>query len=280
MAFRTASPGRRRGGNSRLIFAGVIALIAFVSFLSTRSTNPVTGQTQYVALTPAQEIALGLQAAPQMAAEFGGLHPDTDAQALIDAIGARLVANGPATEAPYQFDFHLLADPNVVNAFALPGGQVFITAALFNKLETEGQLAGILAHEIGHIIERHGAERLAKERLTAGLVGAAAVAGSDPDNPLGGSSAMLAAAVGKLINMRYGREDELECDMWGVRLSAAAGYDPHAMIRVMEILDEAAKGPRPPEFLSTHPDPGNRIERIRATIKREFPKGLPPGLEP
>jgi len=271
---------RRRGGNGRLLLAGVIALIAFVSFLSTRSTNPVTGQTQYVALTPAQEIALGLQAAPQMAAQFGGLHPDPKAQALIDSIGARLVAGGPAREAPYEFDFHLLADPNVVNAFALPGGQVFITAALFNKLETEGQLAGILAHEIGHIIERHGAERLAKEQLTAGLVGAAAVAGSDPDNPLGGSSAMLAAAVGKLINMRYGREDELECDAWGVRLSAAAGYDPHAMIRVMEILDEAAKGPRPPEFLSTHPDPGNRIERIRATIKREFPKGLPPGLEP
>ncbi|MCA9284311.1 MAG: M48 family metalloprotease [Phycisphaerales bacterium] len=276
-----AGAGCLSRGGGRLLIAAAIALIAIISFYSSRSQNPVTGKMQHVDLTPDQEIALGLQSAPEMAQQFGGLAADPQAQEAVDTIGRRLVSSGPAADSPYRFEFHLLADPKTVNAFALPGGQVFITVGLLDRLETEGQLAGVLAHEIGHVIERHGAEHLAKQRLTTGLVGAVGVAASDPDRPSSGAqAAAIAAAIGQLINMRYGRDDELESDGWGVRLAAAAGYDPRSMIRVMEILAEASQGQAPPEFFSTHPNPENRIARIEAAIAEVFPSGVPDGLEP
>ena len=275
------SAGRRRGG-SRLALAMVIAAVALIGYFAQSSRNPITGKTQQVAMTVDQEIALGLQSAPEMAAQFGGLHPDTQAQELVDRVGRRLLEHGLAdVDVPYPFEFHLLADPKTVNAFALPGGQIFITDALFARLETEGQLAGVLGHEIGHVIERHGAEHLAKARLTQGLVGAVAVGATDPDSPVGAQqAALIASVVGQMINLRYGREDELESDEWGVILMLRSGYDPRAQIRVMEILRDAASRGSQPEFLSTHPDPGNRIERIRAIIDQLLPGGVPDGLEP
>ena len=272
----------RRRPRGRLAIAGVIALIAIVTYCSRQSVNPITGQSQFVAMSVDQEIALGLQSAPEMSRQFGGLHPDAAAQALMDRVGQRLLDRGLAdVDLPYPFEFHLLADPRVVNAFALPGGQVFITAALFERLETEGQLAGVLGHEIGHVIERHGAQHLAKAQLTQGLVGAVAVGATDPDSPVGArQAAIAAAAVGQLINLRYGREDELQSDAWGVELLPRAGYDPRSLIRVMEILEEASPDGSPPEFLSSHPNPGNRIERIKALIREAYPGGVPAGLEP
>jgi predicted Zn-dependent protease len=147
-----------------------------------------------------------------------------------------------------------------------------MTSALYDRLETEGQVAGVLGHEIGHVVERHGAEQLAKQQLTQGLAGAVGVAGGDID------SARLAAAVGQLVNMKYGRDAELESDRWGVRVMAQAGYDPRAMLRVMEILEEAGGGDMP-EFLSTHPKPANRLEYIREVLEAEFPDGVPEGIE-
>jgi predicted Zn-dependent protease len=161
-----------------------------------------------------------------------------------------------------------------VNAFALPGGQVFITDALASRLETEGQLAGVFGHEIGHVVARHGAQRIAKSQLTNGLIGAVAVASEDQ------RTAMMAAMIGQLVNMKYGRNDELESDRIGVKMMADAGYDPRAMIRVMEVLAEASKGGAPPEFFSTHPNPENRIGRIQEAIDAEFPNGVPEGLIP
>ncbi|MFK7961173.1 MAG: M48 family metalloprotease, partial [Phycisphaerales bacterium] len=227
--------GRRLGSlKMRLIIFAAMALFAIVGFLRTRGVNPITGQVQYAALNVEEEIVLGLQAAPEMAAKHGGLHPDREAQEQVDIVGARLVAASPAKDGPYTFEFHLLADDRTINAFALPGGQCFITAALYEQLETEGQLAGVLGHEIGHVIERHGAEHLAKGKLTQGLTGAVAAASDDPR-----AAAAMAQAVGNLLNMKYGRDDELESDGWGVQLTAAAGYDPRGMIRVMEILAAA-----------------------------------------
>jgi predicted Zn-dependent protease len=216
-----------------------------------------------------------------MLAQFGGLTPDPEAQALVDRVGGGIVGGSAAASTPYRFEFHLLADPQTINAFALPGGQVFITEALASRLETEGQLAGVLAHEIGHVVARHGAEHLAKAQLTQGLAGAAVIAAADPDDP--GSSqqaAMVAMAVGQLVNMKFGRDDELESDRLGVRFLAESGYDPRAMIAVMEVLAASSRGQAPPEFFSTHPNPDRRIERIRAAIARTYPEGVPDGLVP
>ena len=260
----------------RLILGLVIAAFSVISYFSMSSENPVTGEKQHVSLSPQQEIAMGLQASPEMARQFGGPDQDPAAQARVNALGSKAVG-AIGKDTPYQFHFSLLADPKTVNAFALPGGQIFITRALYDLLETDGQLAGVLAHEIGHVIERHSSQQMAKAQLTSGLTNAAAVAAYDPDRPGTRNAAMVAALVGQLVNLRYGRGDELQADGWGVKLTSAAGYDPRAMIRVMEILEKAS-GRGSVEFLSSHPNPGNRIERINEEIASQFPNGLPAGL--
>lgn len=273
----------RRGGGAggRIVIALVLAVIAIAGyFLGTREEyNPITEENQRISLTIEEEIALGLQSAPQMAQEFGGLHPDENLQAQIDEIGRRLVESSDAADTEYPFEFHVLADTQTVNAFALPGGQIFITAALLNLLETEGEVAGVLGHEIGHVVGRHSAEQIAKSQLIQGLAGAASVGLYDPQNPESATAAQMAALVGSMINMKYGRDDELQSDRLGVRFLADAGYDPRAMLRVMEVLASAGGGGGQPEFMSTHPDPGNRMQEIEEAIEAEFPNGVPDDLQ-
>jgi len=269
---------RRPSGLSlRLIIALGIVAFSVISYMGKKDVNEVTGETQRVSMTEEQEIKLGLQAAPQMAQQHGGLHQSREAQQVVDQVGGRLL-NALQTELakknvsiPYPFEFHLLADPQTINAFALPGGQVFITFALYNKLESEGQLAGVLGHEIGHVIERHGAERMAKSGLWQGIAGAAGVFGGD-------------AGTTNLVNMMadlrikgHSRNDELESDRWAVLLTAMAGYNPRSMLGVMDILEKSG-GAGPPEMMSTHPKPANRKQYIEERIREFFPEGLPPGL--
>ena len=260
--------------SNRLLIAIVIAAVGAGYYFCNQQVNPVTGEKQHVALTPDQEAALGMQAAPGMAEQFGGLHPDPTVQSTVEEIGETIVARSAARGSGYQYDFHVLRDPETVNAFALPGGQVFITTALLRHLQDEAQLAGVLGHEIGHVVGRHSAEQLAKAQLTQALVGAAGVAASDDDSG-GQRAAMIAAVVGQVVNMRFGRKDELEADTFGVRFMGETGYDPRALNDVMRILAEAGGGSRQPEFLSTHPDPGNRAEVIEAEIARLYPQGVP-----
>src|SRR5215211_2248975 len=212
----TRTGGRGSGCSGRLLMAAAIAAFSLFSYFSSRQDNPVTGETQYIDITPEQEIALGLEAAPQMAAEFGGLDENAQDQAIVDEIGNQIVQSSPAGNTPYQFDFHLLDDDQTINAFALPGGQIFITRALYDKLNTEGELAGVLGHEVGHVVARHSAEHIAKAKLTEGLTGAAVIAAYDPDNPASVGSAQVAALIGHLINLKSGRDDELEADYLGV----------------------------------------------------------------
>jgi len=259
---------RRNHSSGRLIIGLVMAAFALISFFASQEYNPVTGETQFVSLTPRQEIALGIQSAPEMINQYGGLYGDQEAQQLIDEIGLDLVNNSIAAETPWQFEFHVLDDAQTVNAFALPGGQVFITTALLSRFDSEDQIAGVLSHEIVHVLARHGSQRLAKGELTNGLIGAVAVASDDA------SVTQTAAVIGQLVNMSYGREDEIESDTLGVCIMLDAGYDPQAMAEVMQILAEASSGARQPEFFSTHPNPDNRIQRIETAIA-EAPEGCP-----
>jgi predicted Zn-dependent protease len=253
--------GRQTGAGMRLIVGVIIAIFAIISYLSSQQFNEVTGENQYLSLTSEQEIALGLQSAPQMEAEFGGLSPDQEAQQVVDQVGSNLVNNTVAQTTPWQFDFEVLDDPNTVNAFALPGGPVYITIALLSRLETEDQLAGVLAHEVTHVLARHSAQQIAKSDLTNGLAGAVGVAVGTAD------AAQTAAMIGQLVNMRYGREHETQSDLIGVCLMRAAGYDPQGMLEVMQILQEASGGGgSQPEFLSTHPNPENRLREIQEAI--------------
>lgn len=272
--YRTAPAfSGRSSGKGRLIVAFIMIAFALISYYSSKEYNPVTGEDQYIALTPHQEIALGLQAVAEMTAQHDGPHPDPQLQQYMDDIGFHLVNSSTARETEWQFEFTLLADEETVNAFALPGGPVFITKALFDRLETEGQLAGVLGHEIGHVVARHSAQRIAKANLTEGITGAVVVASGDE------RTAGVALMVGQMVNMKYGREDELQSDMLGVQFMVDAGYDPRALIAVMQILEETSGG-SPPEFMSTHPNPGNRASRIEEAIRQLFPDGVPDGLTP
>ena len=255
---------RRRGlSKGTLVIGLILAGVALFKYCSNTQFNEVTGENQHVSISMDQEVKLGLNSAPHMAAQHGGLYADERAQAFVDQVGNRLVQRSDAKDLEYRYDFHLLADERSVNAFALPGGQVFITYALFSRLDNEDQLAGILGHEIGHVVARHGAERIAKQELTQGLTGAAVIASGDY------STAQAAQMIGNLVGMKYGREQELESDDLGVRFMYQAGYDPRALIEVMQILKEAAGDQqRQPEFFSTHPNPENRVERIMEAIRK------------
>ena len=270
----------RSGLSLRLILGAAIALFAVLAYMFNTQKNPVTGEVQHIAMSVDEEKALGLQAAPRMAAKMGGaVDPRRDPAArLVAEVGRRLVARSDAEKSPYadNFHFYLLDDPSTINAFALPGGQIFITKGLLDKMTNEAQLAGVLGHETGHVICRHSAQQMAKTELGSRLTTAVGVGASDRN---GGNTAYLAAMMAnQMLQLRYSRHDESEADAYGLRYMAEAGYDPSAMLDVMRILKESSKGDRQPEFLATHPLPETRLQEIRAILERDYPNGIPRSL--
>lgn len=247
---------RRANWKIRIFIGLAIVAFALVQRCNNKEKNPYTGRVQNINMTADQEIAIGLQSTPQIAQQYGGLYPDERMQSFVDAIGNKLVQNSIARETPYKYEFHLLADDKTINAFALPGGQIFITYALFSKLN-EAQLAGVLGHEIGHVIGRHSAERIAESNFWK-TVSMGAQVGADAGNIVG--------SIGQNTLLTNGRSDELESDDLGVLFMIRSHYKPSEMIRVMQILKDAAGPNRVPEFQSTHPDPDNRIEKIKEAI--------------
>ncbi len=272
--------GGGRRFNLRIIAGIVIAIIGVITYMTHTETNPVTGEKQHVGMNVDQEKALGLQAAPEMAQEMGGVLPDDDPeQKLVQSMGEKLVATSDAGKSPYadNFHFHVLADPKTVNAFSLPGGQVFITHALLVQLQNEAQLAGVLGHEIGHVIARHAAVQMAQGKLGQSLVTAVAVGASD-DQRRGQTAAIAAMMANQMLQLHYSRGDELQADSLGLKYMQQAGYTPEAMLGVMEILKNVAGGGRGPSILQTHPDPDARIAAIKDYLQKNFPNGVPKDL--
>ena len=259
----------------RLGIGLLFAIFALLNYWGNVTTNPVTGERQRIQISPRQEVVLGLQSREPMLSQHGGLFPDNTLQAYVDEVGNRLVQKSSASQSPYPFEFHLLRDTNSINAFALPGGQVFITAALLSNLNSEAQLAGLLGHEIGHVVARHGAEHLAKQQLGIALVNAVGIAASDTPES-GRQAAILAQAVNQMLNLKYGRDDELESDRLGFRFMVEAGYSPIGLVELMKILDSIRSGSETPEFFSTHPNPSNRIARLRQIIAKYYPNNRIP----
>ncbi|MEO6191034.1 MAG: M48 family metalloprotease [Saprospiraceae bacterium] len=252
------------GGLMRLaapiMIALVLAGISYFKYCSSKTYNEYLGIYQHVSISPQEEIAIGLESKPAMIQEFGGIDPDQRAQSMVQDIGQNLYKNSVASKTPYEFEFTLLADPNTINAFALPGGQVFITRALFNQLKSKDQLAGVLGHEIGHVVGRHAGERMQKDGLLQGIAGAVGVASGDIQ------TAQAAQQIAGLISLKYGRDQELQADNLGVRFMLETSYQPEEMIAVMEILKQVSGGGQRDEFSSSHPSPDNRIEKIREAI--------------
>ncbi len=256
----------------RFIVGLIIAFIGWMIYINQTEENPVTGQKQHLTLTPSQEISLGLESAPVMAREMGGEVSASDPHAQeVQKIGTYLVDHTIAKKSPWKFKFHLIADTKTINAFALPGGQIFITQGLYDKLQTEAQLAGVLSHEMGHVIERHSAQQMAKSQLGQVLIVAVGAAASDPNHQTYGPT-LVASLVNQMFQLRYSRHDESEADTWGLKLMSEAGYDPKAMIQVMEILKASGSRGQTPEIFQTHPNPELRIQQIEAYLKEHPPE--------
>ena len=269
LSYYDGSHSRGTGCNPRIVI-GLLVIVGSIVYHwlgTTEYQNEFTGRVQRLAMaTPQEEIALGLQSAPQMIREMGGTSRDPQAVAKVKAVGQRLLASTAARQTPYRFDFHLLADRTTVNAFALPGGQIFITEALFRRLKNEDQLAGVLGHEMGHVVGRHSNEQMAASSVWSGVAQGVGILTSDGRNNTG---AHLAQMVAQWRVMKFSRDDELESDALGVRFMLQAGYQPEELIGVMQILAEVSGGSRGSDFFSTHPAPENRMEKIREVIARE-----------
>ncbi|MFN8673561.1 MAG: M48 family metalloprotease [Candidatus Sericytochromatia bacterium] len=263
----------------KTLIAFLLALSSLFGYCSKKTTNPITGKKQYVSLTPQQEITLGLRSVPEVSKKYGGIEFNTISDQRIDKIGAKIINNSKVKETIYKFEFNVLKDTRTVNAFALPGGQVFITQALLSRLKTDGQIAGVLGHEIAHVVARHSAQQMAKQSLTSGIVGAVAVGTYDINKPNSQYAGDIARLIGSTVNMKYGRADELESDSLGLKFMSDAGYNPNSMIEVMNILKQTSGSGLNLEFFSTHPNPDNRISKIQKEIKKIFPNGVPNNLE-
>lgn len=260
------------GRNPRLLMALVVAAVGiFGYFRLPKEMNPFTGQEARHQISEQQEVALGLESVPEMSQQFGGEVADPRLQAQINAIGQKLLAAKESIlkkrgqeDYEYPFKFHVLADDKTINAFALPGGQVFITMALLRQLPNEDAVAGVIGHEIGHVLARHSSKQMATSGMLSKVMNAAVIATSD------GSSAgqsRIAQYVGTFLQSKYSREDESESDRIGVQLLLEAGYKPEELLSVMKVLKASMNGPRPPEMLSTHPFPETRERGIEEYIK-------------
>ena len=241
-------------------------LLAIVSVLSMAcETVPYTGRAQLQLLSPAQEDQMGIEAFQQI---VGKTHPSADpaTNQMVTRVGSRIAAVTAHPE--YKWEYRVIQDDKQVNAFALPGGKVAVYTGILPVTRDEAGLAVVLAHEIGHVIARHGGERVSQQLLVnVGLEATmAALSGGNPNTVQQvGSLLGAGAAVGLLLP--WSRRQESEADRLGLILMAKAGYDPHAAIDLWRRMADHAKARgKPPEFLSTHPSEATRIQQIQGWI--------------
>jgi predicted Zn-dependent protease len=215
------------------------------------------------AISDDEDIKVAMQAVPRIEKDLGGVYSDAPVQRYVSDIGLRTVRAASRNDLSWQFR---VLDSQEVNAFALPGGKIYITRGLLTKLENEAQLAAILGHEVAHVIRDHPVQQLERvQALQDGAIMAAMVAGSSAKDELKPFIAGL---------RKYSRDQEREADLTGLNFLARQGYDPHAMVRTMELLKDASAAQPQPEFLATHPSPDNRQEYLQAEIERRYGQSM------
>lgn len=241
--------------------------------LSGCTTNAATGRTQFAAYSRSDEIALGTSAMPSMVAEYGGAVSNAALRSYVSDIGNRLAAKTEADNPTLPWEFTLL-DSAEINAFAMPGGKVFVARGLVEKMTNEAQLAGVIGHEIGHVTARHISEQIGKQtsvQIGAAVLGAAVTAAAGERHRETGAAAGVAIAIGgQLVTLKFSRDQETEADHLGLRYMTRLNYNPAAMDQVMAILEEAMGSGRQPELLATHPDPASRRINIAKEIRTTY----------
>ncbi|CAM3211445.1 M48 family metalloprotease [Rhodothermus bifroesti] len=239
------------------------------------STNPVSGRRRLYGYSWEEERRIGQEADRQIVAQYG-LYEDPKLAAYVDSLGQVILQHShlrrPETPAAFRntpFVFRVLDSP-IVNAFALPGGYIYVTRGLLAHVNNEAQLAVVLGHEIGHVAARHASQRAFELQLGQVALLGGAIVGQEVLGLPGGDVLQLGGTVAQLLFLKYSRDDERESDRLGVEYAARAGYDAAeaaAFFSTLKRLSEQA-GANLPSFLSTHPDPGEREQTIRALAAR------------
>jgi predicted Zn-dependent protease len=244
--------------NSKFSRIGPVALLAFIVACA---TNPVTGRRELSLMSEAQEISIGQENHPQILKEMGS-YDHGGLQGYVGDVGVRLAKSSERPQLPWHFT---IVDQPVVNAFAVPGGFIYITRGILAYLDSEAQLVGVVGHEIGHVTARHSAQQYT--RAIGGTVGLAALSIFVPAaRPFG---QLTQQALGVLF-LKYGRNDELQADSLGAKYAATNGWDPHAVPQFLATLGRLSEGSEKgiPNWLSTHPDPASRVDEVTALVQK------------
>jgi predicted Zn-dependent protease len=246
------------------IISKVILLVLALAVFTSCSKTPYTNRKQMIIFSPQQELQMGYQSAQQIL-QKESLSSDRKINALVQRVGKKIAA--AANQPDYKWQFFVI-EKDVLNAFCLPGGKVFVYTGLFKAVENEDQLAVVMGHEVAHAIARHGAERMSMIQL--GRMGKEIAS-----KTIGGGQ------YSQIINQAYGvsetygmvlpfsRKFEYESDEIGLYLMTKAGYNPNEAVRFWDNMRKLKQNSaNPPEFLSTHPADTNRINRIKALIPK------------
>ena len=231
------------------------------------ATNPATGKRELSLIGTGQEIAMGQEGAKAAASQMG-IYPDSSIQRYVSSLGMPIAKASERPELPWSFT---VVDDPIVNAFALPGGPIFVSRGILAYMNSEAQLVSVLGHEIGHVTAKHSVNQMSKQQVfQIGLIGAMVV---KPELQQFGD--VMSQGLGVLF-LKFGRDDETQADELGFRYMTAQNYHPREMAEMFKILDRTSGGEGSrgtPEWLSTHPNPGNRVaktmERI-AAANRSF----------
>ena len=240
------------------ILTGTIALLLSAGC----AVNPVTGDEELMLFSPEKDVELGQKYAPLIEKALGGRLANENLQRYVDRIGQRMARVCQRPDIAYYFT---VVDHESVNAFAVPGGYVFITRGLLEKLESEGQLAAILGHEVAHIVARDTMVALSQKLGMGALVAASAAVGGAGSNDL----LIGTAFISSVLTLEYSRADEKAADLAGMSYMTQAGYDPNGAVETMRVLEEL-QTMRPIEFFSTHPNPENRVVYLEDRIERRY----------
>ena len=239
--------------------------VMLVAFAAACATNPVTGRRELSLISESQEIQMGQQAAQQTLASMPEI-PDAGMKSLVSGMGLRIARASERPNLPWEF--HTLDDPTV-NAFALPGGFIFVTRGLVTHINSEAELAQVVGHEIGHVTAKHSVSQLSKAQIATIGLGVGSIFSSTVAS-LGG---VLQTGL-SLAFLKFSRDDENQADELGFKYSLVQKYDVREAVDVYEMLQalgSKSEG-KLPEWQSTHPDPGNRVAAVRQRIA-----ALPPG---
>ena len=272
--------GRRRGGiNPRFIILLLFAGYAAYYWFSNRTEDPYTGEKVLIdnSISVDEEVAMGLQAYQDILSKEQAIDPNSQTSRQVREIARRLIEKVPEVEAAlaaengkqpngvwkaFKWDVNVIQSPQA-NAFCLPGGKMAVYTGLFEVADNTDMVAVVMGHEIAHALLRHGAQRMSQQKL--GQLGqmAGAMSGMDPQQ-----QQMIQAAMGYGYLLPYARRHESQADAVGLMLAAAACFDPRQSVPLWERMGAASGNQAPPEFSSTHPNPGTRIQNLTALMPK------------